>query len=196
MSWMTSRVAQGLLPLAGAVAIAAAQGALLFTASEASISFGTRKNQPGTLQISLQSPQTVSSLMYGSATPLNLPLPPAPPAAAAPAVLALNEGDAGRIHYLPAVMLTERPLAISDIDEELSARFAFIHPQSLAFTLLISEYGDVDQVLVPEIPAPERMPAVLLDDLIQRFSSLRFLPGRLHGQPVPSALRIRVELGD
>ncbi len=102
--------------------------------------------------------------------------------------------------YLPASQLTEKPLVLNDIDPELSGRFAFIHPQSLMLTLLINEYGDVDRVLVSEQKAAVEgmeettLPAILLDELIQRFLETRFLPGRLHGQAVPSALTIRVSL--
>jgi hypothetical protein len=35
---------------------------------------------------------------------------------------------------------------------------------------------------------------VLLEELMQRFLEARFLPGRLHGQAVRSALTIRVSL--
>ena len=109
------------------------------------------------------------------------------------------------LDYLPASQLTERLQVLIDIDPELSDRFKFIHPQSLDLTLLISEYGDVDRVLIlpptegmagtlPGIAA-EPLPAGLLNDLAQQFLATRFLPGRLYGQPVRSALRIRVSLG-
>ena len=102
--------------------------------------------------------------------------------------------------YLPVSQLTEKPLVLNDIDPELSGRFAFIHPQSLTLILLINEYGDVDRVLLSERKAmaesseEKTLPVVLLDELIQRFSETRFLPGRLHGQAVRSALTIRVSL--
>lgn len=103
--------------------------------------------------------------------------------------------------YVPVSELTERPVVLANIDSELSARFAFIHPQSLTLILLINEYGDVDRVLVSERKAvaegreENALPAVLLDDLVLRFLDMRFLPGRLNGQAVRSALRIRASLG-
>lgn len=101
-------------------------------------------------------------------------------------------------NYLPASQLTERPLILIDIDPELSARFAFIHPQSIDLVLLINDYGDVDRVLIPDVQSTagtaETLPATLLQDLAQRFLQTRFSPGRLLGQPVRSALRIRVSL--
>ncbi len=103
------------------------------------------------------------------------------------------------LDYLPVSLLTERPMVITDIDPELSARFAFIQAQSFELTLLISDYGDVDRVLFARADAggasEEALPLVLHDELIQRFLDARFVPGRLHGQPVRSALKIRVSLG-
>ena len=63
--------------------------------------------------------------------------------------------------------------------------------------MLINEYGDVDNVLFsghPDATADASLPAVLLDELKQRFLEARFLPGRLHGQAVRSAFSIRVSL--
>lgn len=106
----------------------------------------------------------------------------------------LRRGD----DYLPASQLTERPVVLLNIDSELSARFAFIYPQSFELILLINEYGDVDRVLHSEASViqsvDDNLPAVLLDELVQRFFEARFQPGRLHGQPVRSALKIRVAL--
>jgi len=100
--------------------------------------------------------------------------------------------------YLPAALLTDKPSVLIDIDPELSRRFAFILPQSLELQLLINEYGDVDRVLLAEPLSAdgsvEAFPPVLLEELMQRFLEARFLPGRLHGQPVRSALKIRVSL--
>lgn len=100
--------------------------------------------------------------------------------------------------YVPASLLTDKPSVVIDIDPELSRRFAFILPQSLTLRLLINEYGDVDRVLLPEPlsaeGAIEALPSSLLEELMQRFLDARFLPGRLHGQAVRSALTIRVSL--
>lgn len=100
--------------------------------------------------------------------------------------------------YLPAALLTDKPSILIDIDPELSRRFAFILPQSLELELLINEYGDVDRVLLAEPLAAggsvEALPPVLLEELMQHFLEARFLPGRLHGQPVRSTLKIRVSL--
>ena len=100
--------------------------------------------------------------------------------------------------YLPAALLTDKPSVLIDIDPELSQRFTFILPQTLELQLLINEYGDVDRVLLEEPLAADgsvdALPPVLLEELMQHFLEARFLPGRLHGQPVRSALKIRVSL--
>ena len=100
----------------------------------------------------------------------------------------------GLTDYLPASQLTERPLVVNDIDSDLSDRFAGVNSQSLVLILLINEYGDVDQVLPDGDEWNDVLPAVLKDDLRQRFLTARFLPGRLHGRPVRCALRIAVML--
>lgn len=102
--------------------------------------------------------------------------------------------SSGLTDYLPALMLTEKPLIMNDIDPELSDRFAGISAQSMKMLLLINEYGDVDKVLFEDIATVETLPLVLRADLSQRFFEARFLPGRLHGQPVRSQLRIVVSL--
>ena len=100
----------------------------------------------------------------------------------------------GLTGYLPVSQLTERPLVVNDIDSDLSDRFAGINSQSLVLVLLINEYGDVDQVLPDGDEWNDVLPAVLKDDLRQRFLTARFFPGRLHGRPVRCALRIAVML--
>ena len=100
----------------------------------------------------------------------------------------------GLTGYLPVSQLTERPLVVNDIDSDLSDRFAGVNSQSLVLVLLINEYGDVDQVLPDGDEWNDVLPAVLKDDLRQRFLTARFLPGRLHGRPVRCALRIAVML--
>lgn len=62
--------------------------------------------------------------------------------------------------------------------------------QQLTLQLLINEYGDVDQVLVEDAV----LSAELIWQIQQRFLLARFLPGRLQGRAVPSALRIAVTL--
>lgn len=89
--------------------------------------------------------------------------------------------------YLPVSKLSERPLILQDIDPLLTNTQDAV-TQQLILQLLINEYGDVDQVLVEDAAVPTE----LLRQLQQRFVKARFLPGRLQGLAVPSALRIEV----
>lgn len=90
--------------------------------------------------------------------------------------------------YLPVSALSERPELLKDIDPEWYL-YGLDLP-SLSALLLINEYGDVDDLV---IDTPSITP-MLLEDLRTRFRAARFLPGRLHGQPVKVALRIVIQL--
>ena len=90
--------------------------------------------------------------------------------------------------YLPVSALSERPELLKDIDPEWYLQGLDL--PSLSALLLINEYGDVDDLV---INTPTLTP-MLLEDLRIRFRAARFLPGRLHGQPVKVALRVVIEL--
>ena len=90
--------------------------------------------------------------------------------------------------YLPVSALSERPELLKDIDPEWYL-YGLDLP-SLSALLLINEYGDVDDLV---IDTPSLTP-MLLEDLRTRFRAARFLPGRLHGQPVKVALRVVIQL--
>jgi hypothetical protein len=96
--------------------------------------------------------------------------------------------------YLPASQLDFKPQIVRDIDPELLENYRGVQAQWLNLTLLINEYGDVDQVIVEPFSMNSDLPERLLADLKQRFLEARFTPGRLHNQLVRSQLRIRVHL--
>jgi hypothetical protein len=93
--------------------------------------------------------------------------------------------------YLPASMLTQRPIVLVDIHPELPASLQGVEPQSVDLLLLINVFGDVDQVLLESVPT---LSASMVQELQQHFQVMRFMPGQWQGQAVPSALRIRVKL--
>lgn len=93
--------------------------------------------------------------------------------------------------YLPASMLTQRPIVLVDIHPELPASLQGVEPQSVDLLLLINIFGDVDQVLLESLPT---LSASMVQELQQHFQVMRFMPGQWQGQAVPSALRIRVKL--
>ena len=119
-------------------------------------------------------------------------------AAAQPAEISIGEGQPmgdvspsipqGVNGYLPVSALSERPELLKDIDPEWYL-YGLDLP-SLSALLLINEYGDVDDLV---IDTPSLTP-MLLEDLRTRFRAARFLPGRLHGQPVKVALRVVIQL--
>lgn len=93
--------------------------------------------------------------------------------------------------YLPASMLTQRPIVLLDVHPELPASLQGAEPQFVDLLLLINTYGDVDQVLLESLPI---LSAAMAQELRQHFQVMRFMPGQWEGQAVPSALRIRAQL--
>lgn len=113
------------------------------------------------------------------------------------------------IGYVPAAELSERPVLLQDLDPVLElpasvstgtgAADTSQMPDSssdstLASTatgiLLINAQGGVDRLLFDTPGYPRYLEAMLA----QRFADVRFLPGKIDGKPVPSALRIRLQL--
>ncbi len=97
--------------------------------------------------------------------------------------------------YVPVTELSERPLLIRDIDGELDLASAGIADadmrttQQATATLLINEHGVVDRVQFESEVLPRYLEAILA----RRFADARFLPGKINGRPVPSALRIALQ---
>ncbi len=104
--------------------------------------------------------------------------------------------------YVPAAELSERPVLLQDLDPVLAlpasaaasadpAGTADITGLSTAIgILLINQQGSVDRLLF-ETPG---YPRYLEDMLALRFADVRFRPGKIDGKPVPSALRIIMQL--
>ena len=98
--------------------------------------------------------------------------------------------------YVPVAELNERPVLLQDIDPVLdleSASFAGnAVPTAVYVTamLLINEHGDVDRLQIETHTLPRYLEAIL----VQRFAAARFLPGKIDGKPVRSALRIALQL--
>ena len=108
-----------------------------------------------------------------------------------PDSLVSGPDDGADAAYLPASMLTQRPIVLVDIHPELPEAFKSVDPQFVDLLLLINAYGDVDQVRLLSVPA---LSASMVEELRQHFQVMRFMPGQWEGQAVPSALRIRVQL--
>ncbi len=96
--------------------------------------------------------------------------------------------ESGSHAYLTAFSLTDRPQVLVDIDAEW--RMPGVELPVLVALLLINEYGDVDSVVLERAS----LLSMLEEDIRSRFLAMRFTPGRLHGRPVKSALRIEIRL--
>ena len=114
-----------------------------------------------------------------------------PPLSESRARFVSHYDDVPDVAYLPASMLTQRPIVLVDIHPELPESLQGVDPQFVDLLLLINAFGDVDQVRLESLPA---LSASMVQELQQHFQVMRFMPGQWEGQAVPSALRIRVKL--
>jgi hypothetical protein len=114
-----------------------------------------------------------------------------PPLGETHALFVSHYDDVPDVAYLPASILTQRPIVVVDINPELPESLQGVEPQFVDLLLLISAFGDVDQVRLESLPA---LSASMVQELRQHFQVMRFMPGQWEGQAVPSALRIRVKL--
>lgn len=105
--------------------------------------------------------------------------------------IAFRPDDEPAAKYLPASILTQRPIVLLDVHPELPESLQGVEPQFVNLLLLINAYGDVDQVRLESVPT---LSAAMVQELQQHFQVMRFMPGQWQGQAVPSALRIRVQL--
>ncbi len=98
--------------------------------------------------------------------------------------------------YLPAADLSERPVLLQDIHDEIDLATIMSADDDLtAITeatgiLLINEQGGVDRLLFESPGLPQYLESLLA----QRFAEARFRPGKIDGRPVRSALRIVLQL--
>lgn len=104
--------------------------------------------------------------------------------------------------YVPAPELSERPVLLQDLDSVIefptsamaSAGWTGAEDMPSLSTatgiLLINREGSVDRLLFEAPGYPRYLEAMLA----QRFADVRFLPGKIDGKPVPSALRISLQL--
>ncbi len=104
-------------------------------------------------------------------------------------------GNGSVAAYIPVAELSERPILLQDIDALLDFTSADIAGNDVpaaqaTAVLLINEYGDVDRLQFESHAFPQYLESVLT----QRFAAARFLPGKIDGRPVRSALRIALQL--
>lgn len=92
--------------------------------------------------------------------------------------------------YYRMSQLTRKPRVLQDITPMMRLTVAGIVSRQVILRLLISEQGGIDRVEVDE----SDLPAVAQRALADAFASLRFSPGMLDQQAVPSQMRIEVSL--
>ena len=104
--------------------------------------------------------------------------------------------DQPALAYVPVEKLSERPSLLQDIDPLIDLASAGIAGPSLPSLsdvtglLLINEHGYVDRLQFES----DELPHYLQTTLAQRFAGARFIPGKIDGTPVRSALRIALRL--
>lgn len=120
-----------------------------------------------------------------------LPVLPVPTESEPPELIAFTPAaESVMSGYLPAKLLSVRPVIMEDINLELSVGGNAPDQSELILQLLINEYGDIDRVIVDK----GTLPVFVMNELTHRFLQLRFFPGRLDDRAVPTALRIAVML--
>lgn len=95
-------------------------------------------------------------------------------------------------YYFATKDLTQKPLVSRDVPVDLILNVPDVPSQAARLQILISEYGDVDKVIVENSLLPEAAQKTVVD----AFSKLKFHPGEMNGIPVKSQLRIEVMLED
>lgn len=93
-------------------------------------------------------------------------------------------------YYFAIKDLTQRPLVVRDVPADFMLIVPDVPSQAATLQILISEYGDVDKVIVENSLLPEVAQKTVIDE----FSKLKFNPGEVKGIPVKSQLRIEIML--
>lgn len=92
--------------------------------------------------------------------------------------------------YQPVALLDIKPIVLKNIQPHLSDNFKDLHSLEIGCLLMINEYGDVDKILFGDNQLSEKQ----RKELEFMFLGLRFNPGYIHGQAVPTAMRIAIQI--
>ena len=87
-------------------------------------------------------------------------------------------------------MLDVKPVVLKNIQASLSAIFNDINSQQISCLLMINEYGDVDKIIFGD----NQLSELQRNELETMFLNLRFNPGTMQGQAVPTAMRIEIRI--
>ncbi len=92
--------------------------------------------------------------------------------------------------YQPIALLDVKPVFLKNIQANLSAIFNDINFQQINCLLMINEYGDVDKIVFGDNPLSD----LQRNELESIFLNLRFNPGTIQGQAVPTVMRIEIRI--
>lgn len=93
-------------------------------------------------------------------------------------------------YYFSINELSVKPAVVVDLPEDLRLTIEGLSQQIAVLRIQISEYGDIDKVIVENSFLPASVQNIVND----AFSKTQFLPGELNGMAVKSELRIEVFL--
>ena len=92
--------------------------------------------------------------------------------------------------YQPIALLDVKPVVLKNIQASLSAIFNDINSQEISCQLMINEYGDVDKIIFGD----NQLSELQRNELETMFLNLRFNPGTMQGQAVPTVMRIEIRI--
>ena len=92
--------------------------------------------------------------------------------------------------YQPIALLDVKPVVLKNIQASLSAIFNDINSQQISCLLMINEYGDVDKIIFGD----NQLSELQRNELETMFLNLRFNPGTMQGQAVPTVMRIEIRI--
>ena len=92
--------------------------------------------------------------------------------------------------YQPIALLDVKPIVLKNIQASLSVLFNDINSQQISCLLMINEYGDVDKIIFGD----NQLSELQRNELETMFLNLRFNPGTMQGEAVPTIMRIEIRI--
>ena len=102
----------------------------------------------------------------------------------------LRPYKASLLTYQPIELLDSKPSVIKTISASLSTLFNDSPAIELDCLLMINEFGDVDRILFGDYHLTDLQRL----EVEQFFLNLRFKPGYMQGQAVPTVMRIKINI--
>jgi len=93
--------------------------------------------------------------------------------------------------YYRTSELSSAPIVLQDVLESQPMQITADKPKAVILTLLINEKGEIDQVLVEN----SELSIDTTRMLAEKFSRMKFEPGKIDGAPVRSQVKIAIDAG-